>query len=229
MQFCIIKIKYMRDSAIFYRSFYEAIKDLPAENQAEVYNAIFEYSLNCKEVELTGISKTIFTLIKPQIQANIKRFKNGSKAKQKQSGSKTEARIKQTRSKTEANNNDNNNVNDNNNLNKNENVNENNNLPAGEVIPHPLQLIVKNLREVSRIKTQLTPENCEALLRDHGEEMVKEILLAMENTKGITNKYTSVYLTVNAWALRRKADIRITDPGATHIKRPFKPITPDQL
>jgi len=97
------------------------------------------------------------------------------------------------------------------------------------VIPHPLQQFVKNLKEVSRIKTQLTHANCEALLRDHGEEMVKEILLAMENTKGITNKYTSVYLTVNAWAHRRKSDIRITDPGATQIKRTVKPITHDQL
>jgi len=217
----------MRDSSIFYRSFYEAIKDLPPENQAEVYNAIFEYSLNGNEVELTGISKTIFTLIKPQIQANIKRFKNGSKAKQKQSVSKQEVRFKQTGSKTEANNNVNDN--ENNKLNKNENVNENNNLTAGEIIPHPLQQFVKNLKEVSRIKTQLTYANCEALLRDHGEDMVKEILLAMENTKGLTNKYTAVYLTVNAWAHRRKSDIRITDPGAAQIKRIVKPITHDQL
>src|ERR1700744_1578662 len=79
----------MRDSAIFYRSFYEAIKELPSENQAEVYTAVFEYALNFKAINLTGLSKTIFTLIKPQLDANIKRFKNGSKAKRKQNASKT--------------------------------------------------------------------------------------------------------------------------------------------
>lgn len=111
----------MRDSTIFYRSFYEAIKELPGQNQAEVYSAIFEYSLNFSEIKLTGLSKTIFTLIKPQLDANLKRFRNGSEPKNKQEESKTEAKQKRTISKTEANNN--NNVNNNNNLNKNLNVN----------------------------------------------------------------------------------------------------------
>jgi hypothetical protein len=62
----------MRDSTIFYRSFFEAIKELPTENQAELYNAIFEYALNFELIELIGISKTVFTLIKPQIDAKFK-------------------------------------------------------------------------------------------------------------------------------------------------------------
>lgn len=103
----------MRESAIFYRSFYEAIKELPAENKAEVYEAVFEYALNLNEVELSGIGKTIFTLIKPQIDANIRRFKNGSKAKQKRNVSKPKA---------------NNNVNNKGNLNDKENLNNNLNL-----------------------------------------------------------------------------------------------------
>jgi len=69
----------MRDLMIFYRSFYEALKELPKENQLELYNAIFEYSLDFKEVELSGLSKTIFTLIKPQLEANNKRYENGAK------------------------------------------------------------------------------------------------------------------------------------------------------
>jgi len=97
----------MRDSCIFYRSFFEAIKELPKENQADVYNAIFEHSLNFNEIELIGINKTIMTLIKPQLDANIKRFENGKKPKQKQNESKTEA---------------NNNVNVNNNKNVNNNI-----------------------------------------------------------------------------------------------------------
>jgi lipopolysaccharide export LptBFGC system permease protein LptF len=112
----------MRDSAIFYRSFYEAIKELEPHIQAQVYTAVFEYALNFHEVELTGIAKTVFTLIKPQLDANNKRYSNGTKAKQKQNGSKTEAKNKQKRSKVEAN------VNVNDNVNENENGNDNLNL-----------------------------------------------------------------------------------------------------
>ena len=69
----------MRDSTIIYRSFFEAIKELPIINQGEVWNAVFEYSFNFKEPKLTGISKTVFILIKPQIEANIRRYQAGVK------------------------------------------------------------------------------------------------------------------------------------------------------
>ena len=121
----------MRESAIIYRSFYEAIKGIPELNQAEVWNAIMEYSLNFNEIELTGLSKTIFILIKPQLAANINKFKNGSVPKNKLNGSKTEANKKQKRSKAEAKGkqkvskreaNVNDNVNENDNVNDNENA-----------------------------------------------------------------------------------------------------------
>lgn len=118
----------MRDSSIFYRSFYEAIKDLPAENQAELYTAIFEYSLNFNEVELKGISSTIFKLIKPQLEANNKKYENGKKGgkppKENQDQTKTKPKKNQNETKEEANVNDNVNENENNNVN--EKVNENN-------------------------------------------------------------------------------------------------------
>jgi hypothetical protein len=109
----------MRTYFIFYRSFYEAINDLPEAQQLELYKAIFELSLNNSEPELTGISKSIFTLIRPQIVANNQRFKNGSKAKAKRNVSETEAKKKQSVSETEANKNKNKNKNENKNENKN--------------------------------------------------------------------------------------------------------------
>ena len=107
----------MRDSMIFYRSFYEAIRHLNNNEQAIIYNAIFSYGLDFTEPELDGVTKTIWTLIKPQIDANIKRFNNGKQPKTKQIKSKIKAKNKQTKIKSEANNNVNNNVNDNVNLN----------------------------------------------------------------------------------------------------------------
>jgi len=68
-----------RDSFIFYRSFFEAIQDLEERNQLEIFKAIAEYSLNDSDPKLTGISKTIFRLIEPQLLANKKRFINGQK------------------------------------------------------------------------------------------------------------------------------------------------------
>ena len=104
-----------RDSMIFYRSFYESLNGLDPIIKAEVYDAIFGYGLNFEEIEFTNeISKALFTLIKPQLDANIKRFENGKKPKTKQIESKTEAKNKQNESKTLTNVNVNDNVNVNN-------------------------------------------------------------------------------------------------------------------
>ena len=115
----------MRDSCIFYRSFYEAMNGLDASVKANIYDAIFEYSLNGILIELSGLEKTIFTLIKPQLDANNKRFENGKKGgKPKQNETKDKPKRNQNVTKTEANNN----VNDNDNVNNNNN--ENNNIPT---------------------------------------------------------------------------------------------------
>lgn len=68
-----------RDSFIFYRSFYEGIKELDFEQQGRVYNALFGYALNGEEPDLTGAEKAAFVLIKPQIEANNRRYENGKK------------------------------------------------------------------------------------------------------------------------------------------------------
>jgi hypothetical protein len=112
----------MRTYCVFYRSFYEALSELPEKNQLEIYRAIFELSLNENRIELTGLSKTIFTLIEPQVLANLQRFKNGSKPKEKRNGSETEAKKKQTKSEPEANKNKNKNENKKDNENKKKNL-----------------------------------------------------------------------------------------------------------
>ena len=68
-----------RDSFVFYRSFYEAINDVQDGDKVKILNAICELALNDKEVELKGIAKTLFTLIKPQVTANIKKSLDGKK------------------------------------------------------------------------------------------------------------------------------------------------------
>ena len=68
-----------KDSFVFYRSFAEAIDDLPDEQQLIVYRAIKEYALNGIEIELNGIAKSFWKLIKPQLLANNRRYNNGTK------------------------------------------------------------------------------------------------------------------------------------------------------
>lgn len=85
----------MRDSFIFYRSFYEAIKDLPRDIQGEIYTAIMEYSLYGNEAEnLKPVARSIFTLIKPQIDVNNKRFDNGCKGGRPKNDNQAETKPK---------------------------------------------------------------------------------------------------------------------------------------
>jgi len=67
----------MTDSFVTYRSFHEALKDLPPEQYGKIMYAINEYALNQNEIELSGVEKIAFTLIKPQLDANLKRQENG--------------------------------------------------------------------------------------------------------------------------------------------------------
>lgn len=72
--------KTIRDGFIFYRSFFEGIKELPRDIQGEVLTAIMEYGLNGETTEnLKPVAKAMFALIKPQIDANNKKYENGNK------------------------------------------------------------------------------------------------------------------------------------------------------
>ena len=69
----------MRDSLVFYRSFYEAVKDLPAEEFKEAVSAIMEYGLNDEEQTPSGAAKVFLIMAKPLIDANNKKHENGKK------------------------------------------------------------------------------------------------------------------------------------------------------
>ena len=69
----------MRDSFVFYRSFADAIAGLPPEEYKKVMQAIIGYALDGTEPPAGGIEYTVFCLVKPQIDANNKRYENGKK------------------------------------------------------------------------------------------------------------------------------------------------------
>lgn len=65
---------------MFYRSWLDAIKNLPREMQGEVLTAIIEYGLDGVTTgSLKPITSAMLELVKPQIEANNKRLENGMK------------------------------------------------------------------------------------------------------------------------------------------------------
>lgn len=68
-----------RESFVFYRSFFESIRKLSKRDQATIYSQICRYALDGELDELTGVPAAIFDLIKPQIDANLRRYENGAK------------------------------------------------------------------------------------------------------------------------------------------------------
>lgn len=68
-----------RESFVFYRSFFEALEGLPVESYARLCTAIVTYGLNGEVASLEGIERNLFALIRPQIDANNKRYKDGKK------------------------------------------------------------------------------------------------------------------------------------------------------
>lgn len=113
-----------RDSFIFYRSFFESIEKLKKKDQLTLFSYICRYALGEETEKLDGVAAAIFDLIKPQIDANTRRYEGGKKGGRPKTKEKPIANLGVTIS--EPNVNENVNVN----VNENENVNVNVNAPA---------------------------------------------------------------------------------------------------
>lgn len=92
----------MKNSVVFYQSFYEAIKNIPPEEQLKLYNAIFEYSFTENEIKLEdGIAKAMFILMKPNIDSANARYnasvENGKLGGRPKSEPKNNLEITQTK------------------------------------------------------------------------------------------------------------------------------------
>lgn len=69
----------MKNSFVMYRSFVEALKDLPPEDFKAAMIAISEYALDGKECSATGVARMMFLMAKPIIDNNTQRYQNGLK------------------------------------------------------------------------------------------------------------------------------------------------------
>tara|TARA_B110000008_G_C16403089_1_gene336571 strand:- start:141 stop:419 length:279 start_codon:yes stop_codon:yes gene_type:complete len=68
-----------RKSFVFYDSFYQAMSYLDDKEKIQYIEAICKYSLYGITIDMDLKIEAMFALIKPQIDANIKKRENGKK------------------------------------------------------------------------------------------------------------------------------------------------------
>lgn len=67
----------MMDSFVFYRSFWDGIKDLPQESFVRLVSAICAYALDDVEPDLSGLEMAVFRSWQANVDASQKRRENG--------------------------------------------------------------------------------------------------------------------------------------------------------
>lgn len=178
----------MRDSIVFYRSFYEAIKLLPAEQFKASVVAIMEYGLDGIEPTTEGIERTVFCMAKPQLDANNRKYENGSKGgrpktklnqtetkpnqeitKPKPNDNQTETKPNLTETKTEKSK-PNVNVNDNENVNVNDNYIDMSSRTSPDRLKYPYKDIVDYLNNKAGTSFRSTSKDTQKHIRARFEE-----------------------------------------------------------
>ena len=177
-----------RETSIFYKNHYETIKKLPHDKQILVFWAVFDYAFYGKITEFNEedfACSIIFDLIKPQIDANNRKYQNGKlggRPKNNQNETKVKPKNNQKITKTKPNDNVNDNVNVNNNI--------NNNITSCSI---------KEKKEKEKKERQLDiAELCEQREREEKlgivENIQKKDLLNPDRTKITTSDDNSVVL-----------------------------------
>lgn len=91
-----------RKQFTWYRSYYDALKELPAEEFRDIVLAVCAYALDGEEPELSGVARSIFTLIRPTLEVGRSRAGNRSRTEQTViSAEQTGNRPEQTKNKPE--------------------------------------------------------------------------------------------------------------------------------
>ena len=206
-----------RESIVFYRSFYEAIKDLPAEEFKKCACAMLGYGLDGEEPEVDGVAKSVFVMAKPQIDKNSQRYANGKNGgrktkpepNQNQTGTKTgkpETKPEPNHKKAEPN------VND--------NVNVNENIPpltpqTGGNAPKRTKQAAENQPEKVPFAEFVTMTNDEylSLIEKYGESDTKRLIEILDNYKGSSGKkYKSDYRAILAWVYAKLEEEKAKKP-----------------
>ncbi len=182
------------------------MSDLSDADKLIMYEAITDYSLDMKEPELTGFPKALFSLIRPFLDANTQRWKNGCKGgaprgnkNNRFSKSTTEVQPEVNQSTTEVQANKDKNVN----KDKNKDINKENTIvskkdelslssPSEEFIKFN-QWLEKHCPFVLKVKTQMTEPEYQKLLAKYTKKEISDVLESLNNWNDFPKKRTNVY------------------------------------
>lgn len=91
-----------RKQFTWYRSYYDALKEIPSEEFRAIVLAVCAYALDGEEPDLSGVARAIFTLIRPTLEVGRSKAGNRSRAEQTAlSAEQTGNRPEQTKNKRE--------------------------------------------------------------------------------------------------------------------------------
>ena len=182
------------------------MSDLSDADKLIMYEAITDYSLDMKEPELTGFPKALFSLIRPFLDANTQRWKNGCKGgapkgnkNNRFSKSTTEVQPEVNQSTIEVQANKDKNVN----KDKNKDINKESTIvskkdelslssPSEEFIKFN-QWLDKHCPFVLKVKTQMTEPEYQKLLAKYTKKEICDVLESLNNWKDFPKKRTNVY------------------------------------
>jgi hypothetical protein len=71
-----------RDAVMIYRSFVDAIAAFPPDSRLRLYESMVAYGLEQIEPILDGMEMVVFNLIRPQMDANYRRYLKGCRGGQ---------------------------------------------------------------------------------------------------------------------------------------------------
>lgn len=196
----------IRGYFIFYRSFKEGISELSDSDRLLMYEAISDYALDRVEPTLTGFPKMLFKLIKPQLDASLRRWENGcnggapkgNKNAKKQPKNNLESIENQSTSLIK----DKDKVKDKEENTKKEKTEKkkSQSMTEDELVFH--NGMKEKYPNVMKMKEPLTLEQWNKLKDEFGKETIIAKLEAMENYRPLLQKNNSANKTIRNW-LRR--------------------------
>ena len=188
--------------------------ELSESDQLTLYRAIVGYGLDCQEASFdSSYLRMAWKLIKPQLDANWRRYENGCKGgapvgtRNNPNGRRgNQPRTNQEQTKNKRNDNVNVNVNDNVNVNVNDNVPKKNDLslplsPSTQKFVQFNQWIQTNCPHLLKMQ-QITEKELDTLLLNYQSEDIFDTLRKMENYKDTAKKNRSIYRTLRNWLNR---------------------------
>lgn len=192
----------MRDSFIFYRSFYEALEGIPNDIRLEIYDAIMQYGLY--EVfpdNLSPYAQMAVKLIFPLIDKNNQRYNNGCKGgrpkKEENNQSITEQKPNNnqiiTNPKPNDNDNDDDNVDNDIDIESDSEqdeiviVNKENNINYHEIINRFNEILSPPLPQVLKL-TSGRRKAIKSRISDYGLESIGQVFEKIKKSKFLTGK-----------------------------------------